>query len=178
MTLARMNHITLCLLAPLSIAIVACGEDRDEPGPWSSAPQPPTSLSELEWRSCGSARGRDIECAELEVPVSEETPELGSLQLAMNRVRAEESFTRRGALFVNPGGPGASGKEFVAQAATTRYFDTYAPGFDIIGFDPRGVADSGSVPCRLPSVLPPNAGGLRRQQPRGEGYGSDARGAR
>jgi pimeloyl-ACP methyl ester carboxylesterase len=51
-------------------------------------------------------------------------------------------------LFVNPGGPGASGVEFVRQGAEADLFsEDLRERFDIIGFDPRGVNSSTAIRC-------------------------------
>jgi pimeloyl-ACP methyl ester carboxylesterase len=95
--------------------------------------------SNVEWRACGS-----IECGEVTVPIDHDAPELGTIRIAINRVRVR-SGTYRGAVLMNPGGPGAEGKGFVAALASglVQQF----PGFDFIGFDPRGVGESAPLRC-------------------------------
>src|SRR6185295_13754061 len=51
----------------------------------------------------------------------------------------------RGVVLVNPGGPGAPGKSFVASLAQP--LRQQFPGFDFIGFDPRGVGQSAPLGC-------------------------------
>ena len=43
-----------------------------------------------------------------------------------------------GSLFLNPGGPGGSGVDFVAFAGRSPIFKALRKRFDLIGFDPRG----------------------------------------
>ncbi len=86
-------------------------------------------------------------CAELDVPLDYEALEGDTLPIAMNRLLANPDEPHRGVLLFNPGGPGASGKEVAASLHDAGVFDAIAPGFDVIGFDPRGVAESGSRSC-------------------------------
>ncbi|MFD0526810.1 hypothetical protein ACFQ1I_05300 [Kitasatospora arboriphila] len=57
----------------------------------------------------------------------------------MMRRRAGNPAKRIGSLFLNPGGPGGSG---YLWATTTRFEPRVTDSFDLIGFDPRGVARS------------------------------------
>jgi pimeloyl-ACP methyl ester carboxylesterase len=56
------------------------------------------------------------------------------------------SGDRQGALLTNPGGPGASGLDFVDQAKDMFGKDVLA-AYDVVGFDPRGVGKSTPVTC-------------------------------
>ena len=61
---------------------------------------------------------------------------------------ATDRASRIGSLFVNPGGPGASGVEFIREAAAANLFPAnLRKRFDIIGFDPRGVNSSTAIRC-------------------------------
>ena len=117
---------------------------------------------ELSWSSCdefgpGVATTPDLDCASLTVPLSYEEPELADLQIAVLRAAATGP-DRIGALLVNPGGPGASGVEFVStyarligntSNATGRTVTDLNGSFDLIGFDPRGVgASRPTVACQ------------------------------
>lgn len=61
-------------------------------------------------------------------------------QLAVIRVPA--SGQRIGALLVNPGGPGASAVDTVADMGTALADTELGRRFDLVGFDPRGVGHS------------------------------------
>ena len=54
---------------------------------------------------------------------------------------------RIGSLFLNPGGPGGSGVGFVWAAGQFLYSDEVRARFDLVGFDPRGVARSTPLQC-------------------------------
>ncbi|MEE2697007.1 MAG: alpha/beta hydrolase [Actinomycetota bacterium] len=80
----------------------------------------------------------------LTVPMVHDDPSRGTIQIALNRfVAAPEG--RIGVLLVNPGGPGGSGVELVDDMGWL--LDMVVPGFDVVGFDPRGVGNSTRVSC-------------------------------
>ncbi len=97
----------------------------------------------LTWKPCGSGG----ECAKLTVPLDYDHPDNGrTINVALFRVRAERPKRRLGSLLVNPGGPGASGVEFVRQSAAELPEEIRAR-FDIVGFDPRGTGQTIPVKC-------------------------------
>ncbi|MCB0911797.1 MAG: alpha/beta fold hydrolase [Propionibacteriaceae bacterium] len=88
------------------------------------------------WQSCGS-----LECAEVLAPLDYADPSSRAVTLSLARKRATKT-PRLGTLFVNPGGPGGSGKSLVPS------FDTKGlEQYDIVGWDPRGTGDSTPVQC-------------------------------
>jgi pimeloyl-ACP methyl ester carboxylesterase len=125
----------------LTLGLFACSDDA--PITFDRAEQP----LEMSWRHCGIAADRDVECAEVKAPLDHNDPGAGEIQIAINRVKADPTVPYRGVLFVNPGGPGGSGKDFAVNFADMGLADLYSPGFDIVGFDPRGVIDSGERGC-------------------------------
>ncbi len=94
----------------------------------------------LEWAECQTA----FECASLEVPVDYADPDGASIELALLRVAADGD--PQGSLVVNPGGPGASGVDYATAAGAVVSQDVRR-AYDIVGFDPRGVARSAPVTC-------------------------------
>ncbi|MGH3770508.1 MAG: alpha/beta hydrolase [Pseudonocardiaceae bacterium] len=103
----------------------------------------------LAWSSCDTI----FQCASLRVPLDYTRPGGGTITLAVVRKQATDPAHRIGSLITNPGGPGASGVEFVKQGypAHPRQPSHFGPqlraGFDIVGFDPRGVGQSAPVTC-------------------------------
>ena len=91
----------------------------------------------LNWSECGT----NIECVKIAVPADYRDPEAGTIDVAVDVHRATSPEKRIGYLFVNPGGPGQSGVLFIAPPETFAA-DEIIERFDIIGFDPRGVAYS------------------------------------
>jgi pimeloyl-ACP methyl ester carboxylesterase len=60
-------------------------------------------------------------------------------------IRKPASGSRRGALIINPGGPGASGVDYARGSTST--FSALTGHFDLVSFDPRGVGRSRPVRC-------------------------------
>ena len=111
----------------------------------SSVPEE-LSAERIEWSLC---RGI-LECGFVQVPADYRNPDTGSLRIAVNVRRADFPGERIGYLFVNPGGPGASGLELV-QDSESAFADELLSRFDIVGFDPRGVgASEPEFACGVP----------------------------
>ncbi len=116
------------------------GPETGFPADWQPKP--------LAWEACPD--DPEAECAYLAVPLDWSQPAGDQISLAVARYRAEGE--RAGALFVNPGGPGASGLRFLFRGGIDR---EELSGFDIVSWDPRGVGASTSFTCGagLPSFL-------------------------
>jgi len=95
----------------------------------------------LEWEPCGDGLG----CATATAPLDWEDPGEGDVELAL--VRHVASGDRIGSLLVNPGGPGGSGYDFIAESLDYAVGAPLLERFDIVGFDPRGVGRSSAVAC-------------------------------
>ena len=96
----------------------------------------------IEWDDCGG-----VECATLEVPLDYEDPDGEQIELYVARTPA--SGDRKGALFVNPGGPGAGAAEY-AELLPYVLPEEITEHFDIVGVDPRGVGGSTAINCGIP----------------------------
>ena len=82
-----------------------------------------------------------LTCARVLVPLDYAKPDEAAITLLMAR-RAATAQPRLGTLFINPGGPGGSGIEYAT------FFNTRGlEGYDIVGWDPRGVGVSTPVEC-------------------------------
>ncbi|MEV6107701.1 alpha/beta hydrolase [Streptomyces sp. NPDC051940] len=153
--------------ALLLIAAAACtgGEGAKEPArPKATAGSPagrpalPGALTgqRLDWRTCGSpagggeppgrlADGTRWECATLKAPLDYADPDGATLGIALIRAAARDADRRIGSLLFNFGGPGGSGVR--ALPRTARLFEGLRERYDLVGFDPRGVAGSSQVRC-------------------------------
>lgn len=142
-----------------SLTVTACGVLWDPKTP--EAPPRPTSPApdvsgapegfddyygqSLDWRECdGEAEGR-YECTDVRAPLDWSDPDAGQIELAVIRRLADG--TPAGSLLTNPGGPGVSGFDFVADDAFFAVGETLAHAYDVVGFDPRGVGRSTAVTC-------------------------------
>ncbi|WP_201517298.1 alpha/beta hydrolase [Gulosibacter hominis] len=104
---------------------------------------------ELEWGPCPEDSGADknAECATALAPMDWDNPDKGEpVELALVRQPATGD-NPQGSLFSNPGGPGASGFDFVAQSYGF-FSSDLRENFDLVGWDPRGVGRSSAVQCR------------------------------
>ncbi len=96
----------------------------------------------LAWTSCHGT----FQCATLTVPVDYGEPGGPTLGLALVRAPAGKPEDRIGSLVMNPGGPGGSGVDYVL-AAPYVLDRSVRDRYDVVGFDPRGVARSRPVEC-------------------------------
>jgi pimeloyl-ACP methyl ester carboxylesterase len=94
------------------------------------------------WADCGSG----FSCAEVRVPRDYAAPTDGYLNISMIRAAAAKRDKRIGTLFMNPGGPGGSGVDWVREGVDA-FPQAVRDRFDIVGFDPRGVNTSTAVRC-------------------------------
>ncbi|MFB9908747.1 alpha/beta hydrolase [Allokutzneria oryzae] len=119
----------------------------------ASAAEPPAggmpgvAVPVLAWADCG----KGFQCATAQVPLDYRRPGAGTIGLSVLRKPAADPARRIGSLFVNPGGPGGSAVSTARSLATTGPAEL-RERFDIVGFDPRGVAASGAVRCQDPKT--------------------------
>jgi len=105
----------------------------------------------LDWSSCYDY----FDCAELRVPIDYDDLSVGTFRLAVLRAAAKDQDNRLGSIVVNPGGPGGSGVDY-AYNADYIFSPDITDVYDIVGFDPRGVAQSEPISCFTPEELDTN----------------------
>lgn len=98
----------------------------------------------LEWTACERG-GAAFDCTYVTAPLDWENPGDGEIELSV--VRHQASATPMGSLLTNPGGPGASGRDFILDSLSYAIGADVVENYDVIGFDPRGVGDSTAVAC-------------------------------
>ncbi|XVQ13586.1 alpha/beta hydrolase [Spirillospora sp. CA-255316] len=86
-----------------------------------------------------------FECATVKVPLNYAKPDERTIGIALIRAKATRPEHRIGSLLFNFGGPGGSGVDALAQAATG--YGALNTRYDLVGFDPRGVGRSAPVTC-------------------------------
>lgn len=88
-----------------------------------------------------------LQCGTLQVPLDPTAPSGDTIDLAVARSASTGSDDERiGSLVLNPGGPGGSGIDFLANAAAS-FPEDVTDRFDLVSFDPRGVGESTPVRC-------------------------------
>jgi pimeloyl-ACP methyl ester carboxylesterase len=133
-----MALVAACLAASLLAVPASAGETAAS----GSGPTVP----KLDWESCG-ADAPGFECATAQVPLDYDRPRGAKITLALTRLPASNPGARIGSIFFNPGGPGGSGVDFVQGLGRELYSPQVRARFDLVGFDPRGVARSTPLQC-------------------------------
>lgn len=93
------------------------------------------------WTDCGGG----FQCGFVQVPLDYAHPDGQTIGIALNRKSATDPANRIGSVLVNPGGPGASGIQFMQGEAAS--MTNLNRRFDLVGFDPRGIGMSAPVRC-------------------------------
>lgn len=101
---------------------------------------------DVDWQECTGFDDGDYFCGTVTAPRDWTDPDGGDLDLALI-VRVASGGESKGSLFVNPGGPGASGVDLVMQSAGFAVGQDLLESYDVVGFDPRGVGRSTAVRC-------------------------------
>ncbi|MFD5817648.1 alpha/beta hydrolase [Streptomyces sp. NPDC127038] len=140
----------------------ADGKDEGKNGDGAPASAPPSGGSpglpvslttqKLDWGRCkgtsdSPAPGSGWQCATLKAPLDYAKPDGPTIGLALIRSRATGAQGRRiGSLLFNFGGPGGSGLSTMPsyESVVGPLHDRY----DLVSWDPRGVAASEGVRCR------------------------------
>ncbi|MGX5187942.1 alpha/beta hydrolase [Streptomyces avermitilis] len=119
--------------------------------------QLPASLTsqKLGWGRCKAtsdspAPGSDWQCATLKVPLDYAKPDGETIGLALIRSKATGG-RHIGSLLFNFGGPGGSGVSYLPSYATT--VSKLHERYDLVSWDPRGVAASEGVRCRSDQAI-------------------------
>jgi pimeloyl-ACP methyl ester carboxylesterase len=118
----------------------------------------------VHWADC-KPEGKDdpavvkgSQCATLRLPIDWRDPDGPTFGFAIARRTAKVASERVGVLVFGPGGPGDSGVDRI-KTGIDRFSDDLQDRFDIVSFDPRGIARSNPVLCsaallaRQPSPL-------------------------
>lgn len=103
------------------------------------------------WGPCpaGAFPTPDLECTTLKVPLDYLEPGGRTIDVAVSRLPSKNPEKRRGVLLTNPGGPGGGGLDYPQLLKYVKLPQEVLDSYDIIGFDPRGVAHSTPVTCDL-----------------------------
>jgi pimeloyl-ACP methyl ester carboxylesterase len=128
----------LVLLAALSLGGLVAPEAEAGRG------RPPVPV--LNWQPCGADLPGKL-CTTATVPLDYDRPRGRTTELALAKVPASDTARRIGTVFINPGGPGGSGVDMLLSGFGEFLAENLDGRFDIVGFDPRGVARSDPLHC-------------------------------
>ncbi|MQS10811.1 alpha/beta hydrolase [Streptomyces kaniharaensis] len=135
-----------CALALVTGSAVAASAAPADQAPGAAAAE--AKVDPVAWTPCNPDPSKPdpgvYDCAVYPVPLDYDNPDGEKVGIAMMRRRASDPSKRIGSLFMNPGGPGGSGYMW---ATTTRFGAEVQSRFDLVGFDPRGVARSNPLKC-------------------------------
>lgn len=131
-------------IALVLIAVTALLGVRPGAATATALPAPPVPA--LTWGPCADGQGDGFECATAQVPLDYRNPTGSTIPLAVTRRLAADPAHRTGVLVLHPGGPGNSGVNF-ARNSYAALPAALRDGFDVVGYDMRGVARSGQVEC-------------------------------
>lgn len=150
----RIRTGLIALAAALSLGLTGCVTAFFPPGPdlaSTAAPVPPAESQDpdlqalysqtIYWEECGDG----MLCGSVTVPADWAEPSGEPATIAL--VRKPATRDKIGSLLINPGGPGASGVDFVRDSLSAAVDTPLRERYDIIGFDPRGVGASTPVEC-------------------------------
>ncbi|WP_157116579.1 alpha/beta fold hydrolase [Nocardia vaccinii] len=117
---------------------------------------------QLDWHPCDDPAlpAEHADCADAAVPLDYGRPDGPSITIAISRIRARDTAHRRGVLLTNSGGPGTPGIDAFDLVGDVLRPDVLSR-YDLIGFDPRGVARSGRRQrCGWPVATPIRSAGV------------------
>lgn len=151
----RMSRFTTTAVAAAALALVVpAAAASSAPAPSDSKGGDDHSAPALEWQPCFEERtaetGVIFECTQFAVPLDHDRPHGDTIDIALTRIPALDQSAKRGSILLNPGGPGGSGVDFVVGFGPFAGF-ALSPEipqlFDLVGFDPRGIARSTPIRC-------------------------------
>ncbi len=148
----RIRGALATALAVLVLPLAGCGflplpppdaADSTPTGETVPAELGPYYSQVLHWQDCGGG----AQCTTAIAPLNWDDPTDGrDISLALSRQTATGASSL-GSLFVNPGGPGASGYDLVHDSIDFAVTAPLLENYDVIGWDPRGVGRSSAVTC-------------------------------
>ncbi|MEL0627508.1 alpha/beta hydrolase [Salinibacterium amurskyense] len=134
--------LTLLLSGCVNLLNNFLGERSQPTGESVSAELAPYYEQILTWVDCGNG----AQCATAIAPMDWANPS-PETDIEIVMARHEATGESLGSLFVNPGGPGASGFDLIHDDVDFAVSSNLRENYDVIGWDPRGVGRSTPVTC-------------------------------
>ncbi|MGW6917994.1 alpha/beta hydrolase [Kitasatospora sp. NPDC054939] len=145
---SRLSHLAMAAACAFALVAGTAAAATAAPDPGAAAGAAEQRVDPVAWTPCNPDPTKPdpkiYDCAVYPVPLDHADPDGEKIGIAMLRRRAGDPAKKIGSLFLNPGGPGGSG---YLWATTTRFDPKVQERFDLIGFDPRGVARSNPLRC-------------------------------
>lgn len=138
----RRLTIAFAALSVIAITLSGCSMLFAPKGGQSNSATMPFTQQQPNWQDCGDG----FECATVQAPLNWADLDGERIELALVKHPAT-SGKPIGSLFVNPGGPGASGVNYIRDNIDSAIGEPLQEQFDVIGWDPRGVGASTPVAC-------------------------------
>jgi pimeloyl-ACP methyl ester carboxylesterase len=147
MALTRRRYVPAATVATIAAAVFAAPAPAQASSAAARTSGVIAPVPTLDWRPCGKGLEAFL-CATADVPTDYDHPDGPKTRLALTKLPASGPPDERlGTLFTNPGGPGGSGVDFVQVGAALIYAPQVLARYDVLGFDPRGVARSDPATC-------------------------------
>lgn len=146
-----MRARTTAFLATLAIILSGCSSTKEAFVEETFSALAEYEQQKLDWSSCYDY----FDCTELRVPIDYQDLSVGTFRISVLRAAAKDQDNRLGSIVVNPGGPGGSGVDY-AYNADYIFSPDITDVYDIVGFDPRGVAMSEPISCFTPEEIDEN----------------------
>ncbi len=136
---------SVAIFSVASLVLAGCAPTPPEPVTPNASGAPAEFISyyeqEAEFEECGTR----LYCADIEVPMDWNDPNSEAISIATVFRQADNE--PKGFVMFNPGGPGASGYDWVKDSSEFLGTDALRKDWNILGFDPRGVGRSSAVWC-------------------------------
>jgi hypothetical protein len=157
------------LAASAALALAACGGGtpadplqayRNQTLAWTACDPSILGLDNENTRALWQQLGSRLQCANMRAPMDYSQPARADVSVALLRVAAGTPAQRRGAIAMNPGGPGGDGLSmpfhlygaFTSPSPETQQAQQLRQQqlldeYDLIGFSPRGTGASSQLNC-------------------------------
>ncbi|MFE3757558.1 alpha/beta fold hydrolase [Nocardia tengchongensis] len=138
----RRLRVVACMVVFAGLVGVPAAEGAD---PYEDSLAEAAVAPVLQWVDCAEG----FECSTAAVPLDYHRPQEDRIELAVIKLPATDPGSRIGTLFVNFGGPGPSGVDRLRERARWPWLFSaeLRERFDIVSWDPRGVARSAAARC-------------------------------